>query len=109
LRRGSCARSCAAALPGSRYMNVLAILDRVFERLTPTSLAEDIDTRKRVRMFLISHVFGPFLGLPIPAVLYFADPSPWPQVPILAASIAGFWLFVPLLRVFPRHFPLLAF
>jgi diguanylate cyclase (GGDEF)-like protein len=40
--------------------------------------------------------------------MYFIDPQPFPHVGVLAASIAGFWVFVPLLKWFPRQYTLLA-
>ena len=48
---------------------------------------------RRLRMFLISHLCGPFLGHPITAFLYLSDPHPWPHVYVLGASITLFWLF----------------
>lgn len=83
-------------------------LHAAIEWLTPDALKDDVHTRKRVRMFIISHTFGPFTGAPIPLSLYIFDPAPWPHVPILGASIMGFWLFLPLLKMFPRHYTLLA-
>lgn len=76
--------------------------------LTPAHLARDVHARKRVRLFLFSHLFGPFLGLPVPVAMAQIDPQPYPHVAILALSIAGFWLFVPLLKGFPRQFNLWA-
>lgn len=89
-------------------MNVIGVVEHLIDRLTPEVLAESMNTRKRVRMFVLSHVFGPFLGLPIPIFLYFADPHPLPHVLILAASVAVFWLFLPLIRVLPTHYTGLA-
>jgi signal transduction histidine kinase/CheY-like chemotaxis protein len=65
------------------------------------------DIRLR-RMFLISHLFGPFLGHPITIYLMLRDPAPWPHVPVLGASICMFWLFPLLLKFAPRHYVLLA-
>ena len=42
---------------------------------------------RRLRMFLISHLCGPFLGHPITAFLCLKDPHPWPHVYVLGASI----------------------
>jgi signal transduction histidine kinase/ActR/RegA family two-component response regulator len=74
----------------------------------PEHLSGDLHTRKRVQMFIISHVFGPIIATPIPVFLWFADPQPWPQVPILAASIYGFWPFLALVKLFPRAYTPLA-
>ena len=63
---------------------------------------------RRLRMFLISHLCGPFLGHPITAFLYARDPHPWPHVFVLGASISLFWAFPLLVRFFPRHYTALA-
>jgi diguanylate cyclase (GGDEF)-like protein len=82
--------------------------DALMEWLMPAHLGRDVHALKRVRMFLFSHLFGPLLGLQVPAAMYLIDPSPFPHVPVLAASIAGFWLFVPLLKCFAQQFKLWA-
>jgi diguanylate cyclase (GGDEF)-like protein len=89
-------------------MNLFSWLETTIEGLTPDHLKKDVHTRKRVRMFLISHIFGPFLGLPIPATLFLLDPDPFPQTHILAASIIGFWPFLLLIKLFPKHYTALA-
>lgn len=63
---------------------------------------------RRQRMFLISHICGPFLSHPITAFLYICDPEPWPHVPILGAAISLFWVFPFLVKLMPRHFTTLA-
>ena len=63
---------------------------------------------RRRRMFLISHLFGPLLGQPITAFLYFSDPNPWPHVYILGASIALFWVFPLLIKFLPNYYTVLA-
>ncbi|KRA50471.1 hypothetical protein ASD80_15800 [Devosia sp. Root635] len=74
----------------------------------PEHLSGDLHTRKRVQMFIISHVFGPIIATPIPLFLWFADPQPLWHVPILAASIYGFWPFLALVKLFPRAYTPLA-
>jgi signal transduction histidine kinase/ActR/RegA family two-component response regulator len=86
----------------------LTFLQRVMNWFVPEHLSGDLHTRKRVQMFIISHVFGPIIATPIPVFLWFADPNPWPQVPILAASIYGFWPFLALVKLFPRAYTPLA-
>ncbi|WP_188129533.1 HAMP domain-containing sensor histidine kinase [Rhizobium sp. RU20A] len=49
--------------------------------------------RKQTRMFLISHLLGPFLGNTVPLALYIFDPHPQWDIAVLAASITGFWIF----------------
>ena len=63
---------------------------------------------RRQRMFLISHICGPFLSHPITAFLYFCDPEPWPHVPILGAAISLFWVFPFLVKLLPRYYTTLA-
>ncbi|QQR37337.1 response regulator [Devosia oryziradicis] len=89
-------------------MAFLTFLQRVMNWFVPEHLSGDLHTRKRVQMFIISHVFGPIIATPIPVFLWFADPQPWPQVTILAASIYGFWPFLALVKLFPRAYTPLA-
>ena len=89
-------------------MAFLTFLQRVMNWFVPEHLSGDLHTRKRVQMFIISHVFGPIIATPIPLFLWFNDPRPWPQVPILAASIYGFWPFLALVKLFPRAYTPLA-
>jgi len=83
-------------------------LTAVIDWFTPDHVKDDPHTKKRVRMFLISHLFGPILGAPIPLFLYLYDPSPWPHVTILTASIGIFWAFPFALKLFPKHYTALA-
>ena len=83
-------------------------LQKIIAWFVPAHMAEDVHIRKRVQMFIVSHLFGPFIATPIPLFLWFADPTPWPHVPILAASIYGFWPFLVLLKLFPRAYTQLA-
>jgi signal transduction histidine kinase/ActR/RegA family two-component response regulator len=87
---------------------ILTFLQQVMNWFIPAHLSGDLHTRKRVQMFIVSHVFGPVIATPIPVFLWFADPHPWPHVPILAASIYGFWPFLALVKLFPRAYTPLA-
>lgn len=89
-------------------MQLVHELEAFLDWFVPASLKKDPHTKKRVRMFLVSHFCGPILGLPIPAFLWMYDPNPWPHVYILAAQIGAFWLFPILLKLFPRRYTLLA-
>lgn len=84
------------------------LLDRAISDLTPEHMRGDVSVYKRVRMFLISHMFGPFLGHPITIFLLLNDPNPWPHVHILGLSITAFWFFPLALQFLPRHYPVLA-
>jgi signal transduction histidine kinase/CheY-like chemotaxis protein len=90
-------------------MNVLTqTIDRWTEALTPAHLRQDIQVYKRVRMFILSHLFGPFLGHPVTIYLFLNDPNPWPHVHILGLSVTLFWFFPIALHLFPRRYELLA-
>lgn len=89
-------------------MNLLAVFQRVMDWFVPAHMKDDLHTRKRVQMFIISHLFGPIIATPIPLFLWFADPQPMPHVAILAASIYGFWPFLALVKLFPRAYTGLA-
>jgi len=89
-------------------VTLLRRFEQLIDRLTPEHMKGDINLRKRVRMFLFSHMFGPFLGLPVPLAMYLIDPAPFPHVPVLTASILAFWVFLPLIRLFPHRYTTLA-
>ncbi len=67
-------------------------------------MRNNIHMRKRAAMFIISHMFGPFIATPIPVILWLVDPEPNPHVPILALSIYAFWPFLALVKLFPRAY-----
>ncbi|RYG27584.1 MAG: hypothetical protein EON93_20260, partial [Burkholderiales bacterium] len=59
----------------------------------PMELQVQPDTHRRARMFMISHVFGPFLGNVIPLYLYFINGIPadfrfW----TFLVSVTAFWV-----------------
>lgn len=70
-----------------------AFIYSIVDWFIPDHIKKDVELVQRVRMFVISHMFGPFLGHPITAFLYFVDPEPNPHVPILGLSILAFWAF----------------
>jgi len=82
-------------------------LNNFVDWFIPANVVADIDMRKQARIFLYSHLFGPFLGNTVPLALYWFDPKPGFQITVLAASITGFWIFPFLLRAF-GHYYLLA-
>jgi signal transduction histidine kinase/CheY-like chemotaxis protein len=83
-------------------------LDRVLDWFIAGQIRPGSNEHRRVRMFLISHLCGPFLGHPITAFLYIKDPTPWPHVFVLGTSITLFWLLPPLIRLFARYYTSLA-
>jgi len=79
------------------------LIDRVIDWFIPAELAAEREKRQLARMFLISHVCGPFLGNVVPGALYFLDPHPGYPMAVLAASITAFWIFPFLLRATGRY------
>jgi signal transduction histidine kinase/CheY-like chemotaxis protein len=89
-------------------VNALTAFQGLMNWFVPQHMVNDLHTRKRVQMFIVSHIFGPIIATPIPVFLWFADPNPSPHVQILAASIYGFWPFLALVKLFPRAYTPLA-
>jgi signal transduction histidine kinase len=85
----------------------LSVLNRFVDWFIPAELAANRETRKQARLFLISHLLGPFIGNVVPAALYVLDPMPGFNIVVLAAAITGFWVFPFVLRAF-GHYNLLA-
>src|SRR5215469_8403928 len=75
----------------------------VLDWFVPARIKRDNAAHQRARMFLISHVFGPFLDNTITIYLYLLDPNPGIGVHVIAASITAFWLFPFLLRLTGRY------
>jgi signal transduction histidine kinase len=65
----------------------------------PANLKEESASLQRARMFLISHLFGPFLGHTITVYLFLLDPHPDYALWVLAASITVFWAFPFALKI----------
>lgn len=89
-------------------MDALTDFQRLVAWFTPPQMAQDLHTRKRGQLFVVSHLFGPLIATPIPLVLAFADPHPMPHVLILALSIYAFWPLLVLVKLFPRAYGQLA-
>jgi signal transduction histidine kinase/CheY-like chemotaxis protein len=84
------------------------LLDRIIDAFMPERFRGDVLSERRVRMFLISHIFGPIISFPIVLILMAFDPSPWPHVPILGASILMFWAFLLAVKFTPVKYETLA-
>ncbi|MCB1516177.1 MAG: response regulator [Hyphomicrobiaceae bacterium] len=89
-------------------MNVFQKFDNILNWFTPAEFTLDPHVRKRVHMFLISHILGPIVASPIPIFLFLYDPHPWPHVYILSASIFGFWVFLALMKLIGHYYRPLA-
>jgi len=82
---------------------MLERLNRLVDWFIPSAIAIDREKRKQARLFLYSHLFGPFIGNTVPFALYLFDPNPGYRITVLAASISGFWIFPFVLRAFGRY------
>ncbi len=80
-----------------------ARLYQLVDWFIPADISSDREMRKQARMFLISHLFGPFIGNAVPLALYLLDPQRGYQVWVLAASITSFWIYPFVLRAFGRY------
>ena len=80
-------------------MSIRSMTDRFIDWFIPEKLLADREMRTRARMFLFSHLFGPFLGNVIPGFLFFIDRSSSSPLPVLAVSITSFWLYPAALRL----------
>jgi signal transduction histidine kinase len=89
-------------MPTRLYLS-LVLLDRFVDWFIPAEMTGDRESRKQARMFLISHLFGPFIGNVVPIALYVLDPTPGFDVAVLAASITAFWAFPFILRAVGRY------
>jgi signal transduction histidine kinase/CheY-like chemotaxis protein len=85
-----------------------SMLDYVIDMFMPDRFRGDVLSERRVRMFLISHIFGPIISHPITLFLMYYDPNPWPHVPILGASISLFWVFLVAVKFSPIRYETLA-
>jgi len=94
---------------GIRLTSLQMFLDAIVNWFLPAVILKDADRTKNARMFLVSHLLGPFLGHPITLFLLLNDPQPWPHVWVLGASLTLFWVFPFAVKFFGRHYELLAF
>jgi signal transduction histidine kinase len=86
-----------------RFSPTIERVNEFVDWFIPAELAKDREKRKQARMFLFSHIFGPFIGNVVPAALFVFDHNPTFDVYVLAASITAFWLFPFALRWFGRY------
>jgi signal transduction histidine kinase/CheY-like chemotaxis protein len=76
----------------------LAMVYPILDWFIPSSVRQNSEGEQRARMFLVSHLMGPFLGNTITICLYLLDPAPDFSLWVLAASISVFLVFPFLLK-----------
>jgi signal transduction histidine kinase/CheY-like chemotaxis protein len=77
------------------------LLSKIYSSLDwfiPENVRRSNELEQRARMFLVSHLIGPFLGHTITIYLYLLDPSPGYPLLVLATSITIFATFPFLLK-----------
>ncbi|MCJ2009595.1 sensor histidine kinase [Methylobacterium sp. J-092] len=86
----------------SRWLARIETFHRFVDWFIPGCMANEKARRKQARLFLLSHLLGPFLGNGTAILLSFAEPDPGFEVIVVLIAISGFWLFPFLLRRFGR-------
>ena len=84
--------------------NYLDQLTRFSDWFIPADLAANREQREKARLFLYSHICGPFIGGSVPLTIWLFDETTDFRVVTLFASIFGFWIFPPLLKMFGRYY-----
>ena len=83
-------------------------IDGFLDYFIPLEIRVRPDSHRRARMFMLSHVFGPFLGNVIPLYLFIvgqvADYRFW----TFAVSITAFWIY-PFILKWTRAYNVIAF
>ena len=83
------------------YLNLIT---QLADRFIPADIAANREQREKARIFLYSHLFGPFIGNTVPLACCLFDKTIDYRAIILAASVTGFWIFPPLLRAFGHYY-----
>jgi signal transduction histidine kinase/ActR/RegA family two-component response regulator len=73
----------------------------------PPAVKADREMVQPARMFMISHLFGPFMANTIVIYLYVIDPKPGMGLAVLALVLNAFWAF-PFALKYLGHYQLLA-
>ncbi len=84
--------------------NYLDQLTRFSDWFIPVDIAANREQREKARLFLYSHICGPFIGATVPLVIWLFDDATDFRVATLFASIFAFWIFPPLLKTFGRYY-----
>jgi signal transduction histidine kinase len=84
--------------------NYLDQLTRFSDWFIPADLAANREQREKARLFLYSHICGPFIGGSVPLTIWLFDTATDFRVVTLFASIFGFWIFPPILKTMGRYY-----
>lgn len=83
-------------------------LSRFLDYFIPDDLQVNAEAHRRARMFMLSHVFGPFLGNTLPIYMMITGISRDYRVGVFMASITFFWAF-PFALKYTKRYQLLSF
>lgn len=75
---------------------------RLLDLFLPPAMLTDRDARRSGRIFTAIHAIGPLPGFAILLWLYRLDPQPGPHLVVAMTCMAGFWAFLPVLRMTGR-------
>jgi len=78
-------------------------LSNFLDYFIPADLQVNAETHRRARMFMISHVFGPVLGMTIPLYMAITGISRDYRLAIFFTSIVMFWVYPFVLRKTGRY------
>ncbi|MGE3246078.1 MAG: sensor histidine kinase [Beijerinckiaceae bacterium] len=90
------------------FSAVFSGFNSLVEWFLPQDAREDRELVKHMRMYIITHILGPFLGNSVPAALYYFDPKPGIDVAVLAIAITCFWIGPFILRMSGKAYYALA-
>ncbi|MDP9413133.1 MAG: HAMP domain-containing histidine kinase [Pseudomonadota bacterium] len=82
--------------------------DGFLDYFIPMEIRVRPDSHRRARMFMLSHVFGPFLGNVIPLYLYIVGQELDYRLWVFAASITAFWVY-PFVLKWTQAYDVIAF
>jgi signal transduction histidine kinase len=81
-------------------------LDQLIDWFIPAHMMAEREQHQRARMFVLSHIFGPFLGNSLPLFMLVTGPADL-RLLVLFIPITLFWAFLFLLKYW-GHYTLLA-
>ena len=88
---------------GEVIKDSLLALDRFLDWFIPPAISAQREQRQCARMFLVSHVFGPFLGVVLPLYLLITGHARDYRLFTFFGTILAFWIFPFVLRAFGQY------